>query len=331
MSVQITIIGLGQVGSSIGLALKERGLSIHRVGHDKDPHVAKTALQMGAVDEFKYNLPASVRDAQIILLALPLSGIRETLEVIAPDLREDVVILDTAPAKTQVAAWVKELIPQGRHYVGLSPAAGSGYLHGTDLGVASARADLFKNGCFMINAPHGTPGEAVKLATDLVHLLGAQALLSDSFEVDGLLASAHILPQLAAAALLDATVNQPGWREASKLASRPYATATAALAYHDELRSLSEAALGNRENVVRMLDTYIASLQKLRNEIADGDDKSMLELLDEALKSREQWLQERSAGKWQDLSQGRVEAQSFGERLNQMFFGRLFEREKKRR
>jgi prephenate dehydrogenase len=244
--------------------------NIKRIGHDKDYEIARRAQKAGALDEIKFNLPASVRDAQIVLLCLPLSGVRETLGFIASDLQEGAVIMDTAPAKATVAAWVRELIPQGRYYVGFSPAAGAGYLHGIDLGVDSARADLFKDGLFLVNAPLGTPGEAVKLATDLVGLLGAQAMLSDEVEADGLLASTHILPQLIAAALLDSTVDQPGWLEARKVAGRPFATATAALTYQDEARSLGEAALGNRENVVRVLNTYVTSLLKLRDEIAQA-------------------------------------------------------------
>ena len=89
MTVQITIIGLGQIGSSIGLALKARNVNVHLMGHDKDPQVAREAQKVGAVDEIKHNLPASVRDAKIVILALPLGGIRETLEVIAPDLQEE--------------------------------------------------------------------------------------------------------------------------------------------------------------------------------------------------------------------------------------------------
>ena len=83
MSVQITIVGLGQIGSSIGLALKAHDVNVQRVGHDKDPQAGKEAQRMGAVDDVKYNLPASVREAKIVILALPLAEVRETLRIIA--------------------------------------------------------------------------------------------------------------------------------------------------------------------------------------------------------------------------------------------------------
>lgn len=330
MRVQITIIGLGQVGASIGLALAGQK-NIKRVGHDKDYEVGRLAQKNGAVDEFKSNLPASVEGGNVVILSLPLGEIRETLRFIAPDLQEGTVVLDTAPAKGTVAAWFKELIPQGRYYVGLIPAVGEEFLHGTDLGIRSARADLFSRGLFLVNAPHGTPGEAVKLATDLVTLLGAQVMISDEVEADGLLASTHILPQLASAALMDATMNQPGWKEARKVAARPYAAATAAAAFHDEASSLGEAALENRANVLRVLDEYMVSLQRLRDHIENQDGKAVAGFLEQAVEAHDRWLAERAKADWYAVESANVESQSFGDRLSHMFLGNLMDRSKKRK
>jgi len=329
MTVQITIIGLGQVGSSIGLALASQK-NIKRVGHDKDIDAARAAHKAGAVDETKFNLPSSVSHANIVLLCIPLNEIEETLEIIAPDLQEGTVIMDTAPSKATVAAWVEKHLPQGRFYIGLTPAAGVEYLHGFDLGVAAARADLFEKGSFLINTPRSAPGEAVKLATDLCELLGAKAVLSDSTEVDGLLASTHILPQLIGAALLDSTIDQPGWNEARKLAARPYAAATAAFAYQDEIGSLGTAALKNRENVVRVIDTYMASLKELRDKISAGDETSVATFLDDAFKARARWLTERTKADWEGLEKEKPNVASFGERLSHMFMGRFNDRSKKK-
>ena len=330
MSVQITIIGLGQVGSSIGLALAGQK-SIKRVGHDKDYEVARKAQKAGAVDDIKINLPASVKDANVVILSIPFSEVRETFGFIAQDLQEGTVVIDTAPAKATVAMWFNELMPHGRYYVGVVPAVNPSYLHGIDLGIESARADLFNKGLFMVDAPRGTPGEAVKLATDLISFMGAQAMLSDSVEADGLLAATHILPQLASAALLDATVDQPGWVEARKIAARPYASATAAMAYHDEARSLGEAALGNRDNVLRVIDAYMNSLEKLRDGIENSDAKSVVEFLEDAVRARDRWLNERIKADWLDMEQSKPATQSFGDRLSQMFTGSAFERAKKKK
>jgi prephenate dehydrogenase len=331
MSVQITIVGLGQIGSSIGLALKAHEVDVLRVGHDKDPQAGKEAQRMGAVDDVKYNLPASVRDAKIVILALPLAEVRETFKVIAPDLQEGTLVLDLAPAKTTVAAWAKELLPPERYYVGLSPAINPEYLHGIDFGVKSARADLFEKGLIVVNLPMGTPENVFNLTMELVRLLGALPLLMDTAEADGIYSGMHVLPQLVAAALLDMTVDRPGWQEARKLAGRPYAAVTAGVAYHDDILSLAETAIENRENVVRLLNAYITSLISLRDEIQDNDRDAVQSRLTGAWKGRVRWLDERVTAEWLKGEAQKIDAPSFGERVNQLLFGRMFAERSKRK
>jgi prephenate dehydrogenase len=315
MTVQITIIGLGQIGSSIGLALKARGVTIRIVGHDKETRVAKEAQKIGAVDDIKFNLPASVRGAGIVILALPFAAIKETLEVIAPDLQEGTLVLDTAPSKATVATWAKELLPPGRFYLGLTPAINPEYLHGTDLGVSAAHADLFKKGMVVVDAPMGTPEHAFNLGMDFVTLLGATSLLMDTAEADGIFAAMHLLPQLTAAALLDTTVDKPGWQEARKLGGRPYASVTAGLAYHDEIASLGQSALENRENVVRLLNSLITSLIHLRDAIDDNDREALAHQLEHALQGRDRWFAERLNAEWLKGEAPHVDIPSFSDRL----------------
>ena len=323
MSVQITIVGLGQIGSSIGLALKAHDVNLHRVGHDKDPQAAKESQRLGAVDDVKYNLPASIREAKIVILALPLVEVRETLRIIAPDLQEGVLVLDTAPAKASVAAWAKEILPEGRYYVGLTPAINPDYLHEMDYGVKAARADLFEKGLMVVNAPMGTPANVFNLTMDLVNLFGAVPLLMDTAEADGVFTAMHVLPQLAAAALLDTTVDKPGWQESRKLAGRPFADVTAGAAFHDDMESLGVTALENRENVVRLLNAYISALINLRDEIEEQDRQAVLTRLVDAWKGRARWFDERTKAEWLKAEGQEIDTPSFGERLNQVFFGGL--------
>jgi len=315
MTVQITIVGLGQLGASIGLALGSRSSDIRRVGHDISPETARKAKSIGAVDDVKYNLPSAVRGADIVLLSLPVNEIRSTLEVIAPDLREGAVVMDTAPMQTSVAYWAQEILPEGRYYVGLVPAINPMYLHRIEIGVDAAQEDLFQDGLIVLATLPGVPEESVKLATDLIGMLGAMPLFADMAETDGLMASTHIVPQLVAAALLNALVDQPGWNEARKLAGRPFAALTSALAYQDEISALGEAALLNNENVARVLDVVIGSLQGLRNDIANGNRDDVFERLELALEGRRRWLGERLQGEWSNENQPVTELPSMWERL----------------
>lgn len=331
MTVQITIIGLGQIGASMGMALKAHNLDLRIIGHDKEIDTAKEAQKLGAVDDVKYNLPASVRDAKIVILALPFNAIRETLEIVAPDLQEGTLVLDTGPSKATVAAWAKEHLSDGRYYVGLAPAINPEYLHGTESGVKAARADLFNRGLMAVHVPVGTPENVFDLAMGLVSLFGGTPLLMDSTEADGLFATIDILPQLAASALLDATVDRPGWLEARKLAGRPFALVTSGLASHDEALSLAESALENHENVVRVINGYITSLLKLRDLIEDGDREALLKQLEANHDGRLRWVNERQAAEWLQRDAAPANLPNFKDRMNHMFFGSVISERAKSR
>jgi prephenate dehydrogenase len=298
MPTQITIIGLGQIGASIGMALAAHKDSILRVGHDKKSEAERDALKKGAADKVEHNLPRAVQDAKIVVLSIPLSQVRETLEFIAPDLKKGTVVLDTTPIKADVQKWAKEFLPEGCHYVGLVPAVNPEYLYDFHLAPTTPQPDLFSRGIFLVDAPHGTPEQAVILAMDFVRLLGAEPLLTDLVESDGLMSSAHLLPQLLSAALLNATIDQPGWQEARKVAGNAYAIATAGLVHQDEITSLKMSALQNRANIVHKLDVTLAALRGLRDDIENEDDEGLALRLESARSGRSRWLSERMSADW---------------------------------
>lgn len=321
MPVQVTIIGLGQVGASIGLALSKHTDKLLRVGHDREFAVERAAQKQGVVDRTEHNLPRAVREAQLVILSLPASKIKATLEFIAPDLKDGTVVLDTSPVKAEVAKWARDILPQGSYYVGLVPAVGAGFLRGEGSGLDSARTDLFSGSVFLISAPPGTPGEAVELASNFVGLLGALPMLTDIPESDGLAASTHLLPQLTSAALLNATVDQPGWRDARKVASRVFYGATSALDF-DDLKSLQMTALQDRTNVVRALDTLIAALRGLRDDIENGNEAGLQDRLEAAGEGRANWLQERASASWAEMQHAPAQYPTLNERLFGSLVGR---------
>lgn len=326
MAVKITIVGLGQVGGSIGLALAQYKNKISVVGHDKEIAIERAAQKKGAVEKTEHNLPKAVQDAQIIILALPVDQVRETLGFIASDLMDGAIVVDTSPVKSEVAKWAKEILPAGRSYVGIVPTINPEFLNEVETGLDSARADLFSKCIFTLNASAGATGEAVQLVMDLVRLLGATAMLTDIVESDGLMASVHLLPQLVSAALLNATVDQPGWQEGRKLAGRAYVATTSGLTVQDNPDALRMLSLHNRENVVRSLDLMIASLRALRDDIEKGDEESVRVRLQAAQEGREFWLTERTLANWDGMQKESEKPASLSERI---FGGLLSGRSKK--
>jgi prephenate dehydrogenase len=321
MPVQITIIGLGQIGASMGLALAQHKDVALRVGHDKKTDVEREALQKGVADKMEHNLAAAVRDAKLVVLSIPISQVRETLEFIVPDLKQGTVVLDTTPVKAGVQKWAKEILPEGCYYVGLVPAINPEYLHDFETGLTAAKPDLFSRGIFLVDAPYGTPEEAVIMAMDFVRLLGAEPLLADLVESDGFMSATHLLPQLVAASLLNATIDQPGWLDARKIAGRAYATVTAGLAYQDEVDSLQLSVLHNRASAVHALDVTIAALRGLRDDIENGNEDGIAMRLESALHGRQRWLSGRMSAEWDKPERREVpDMPSFSERL----FGGMF-------
>lgn len=298
MAVQITIVGLGQIGTSVGLALADQTELLYRLGHDRDRGTARRAEKMGALDKVSRNLPSAVSEADMVLLALPVDQIQETLEVIKEDLKESAVVMDTGPVKQVVASWAAELLPPDRYYVGLTPVLNPVYLHDIDSGVEAAHPDLFKDGLIGIVSPPGVPSVAIKLAADLTRLLGATPLFADPLEMDGLVAATHIMPQLIAAGLLNATVDQPGWQEGRKIAGRSYAEVSAPVMYPTEPKTLATAAMLSRENVMRVLDGAVASINAIRSDLYNEDTQSLEERLNRARQGRQTWLQGRLAANW---------------------------------
>ncbi|MBX3036340.1 MAG: prephenate dehydrogenase [Anaerolineales bacterium] len=315
MAVQITIIGLGQTGASIGLALAAHKDKVFVTGHDKDYGAEGRAKKLGAVDATNHNLPSSVENADLIILAIPVHQIYDTLKYIAQDIKNDAVLIELSPVKAEVAKWAKEILPAHCHYVGLVPAIGPGYLDKIETPQDAPQADLFTRSVFLLSAPTGTPGEAIKLASDFVKLLGANTLLTDFVESDGLISSAYLLPQLVSASLLDSTINQPGWQEAQKVAGRAYFAASSAFSETDDAETLTSLSFQNRENLIRALEQMIRSLVNLRDELENKDEESFKALLKTVQQGRSDWMNERIKGEWGAIKEEKVGRVSLTETL----------------
>jgi prephenate dehydrogenase len=330
MAVKIGIIGLGQIGASIGLALANHKDQVTTIGYDEDREVSRKAMKMGAVQKAGHDLNSSVKEADIVILALPLDQVHETLQSIAQVVREEAVVIDTAPVKQAVAAWAIEFLPPKHHYVGLTLVLNPLLLDETGTGVDSARADLFQNGLAAITAPPGTAGEAIDLAADFVIMLGARPYFADLAEVDGIMATIHTLPALAAAALAETVIGQPGWTDISKLTGRPFMAGMRPLD-GEGAQALAEAALRNRVNIVRVLGEYISALQSLRDEIEKEEETSLQGRLELIFNGCAQWQEERRVDSASSSELLKQEMRTFSDNWRgQLGLGKLFGPRKKK-
>lgn len=326
MAVQITLIGLGRIGGSMGLALGEYGDKIVRVGHDRDPAVEREALKRGVMDRAGQNAARAVEGSKLVILSLPVTEIRAVLEAIIPALQPGCVVLDTAPVKADVAAWAKELLPKDVYHLGIVPTPGFDYFREDPAGLSSARAEMFNKSIFYLSASPNAPAEAVQLASDFVRLLGAAPLLCDFAESDGLVSTAMLMPQLVSAAFLGATAGRPGWDDSRKAAGRAFNAVSSAFDYED-LEALAELLRQNRANISRSLNGMIQSLQALHADLERGDAQTLLEWFETARRDRDAWLTAKRNNEWMELERSEAfDMPSMSERL----FGGMFTPRKKK-
>ena len=313
--VNITIIGLGRVGISMGLALKRaEGVELVITGHDKEPKRTRLALQRKAIDKGEWNLPRSVEKADLVILALPLSAIRETLEYIAEDLRPNAVVTDTAALKVPVLRWAQELLPEHVHFIGGHPI-----VRDVIPDPEAAHAEVFKGEIYCLSTTPSARPEAVKLITNMIKLLEAQPLFIDPQEHDALIAGVEQAPQVLAIVLTHAVTQSSGWRDMRKLAGAQLEAST--FITNPDPADLALQLQANREHLMSWLDLLERYLAHWRRLIEEGPPEKVEEALDALQSARKAWIEAALKGKWEE--EGDVE-KAFS--LRDWLFGQSFTR-----
>lgn len=297
----VTIIGLGLIGGSIGLGLTAGAKTIHVVGHDIDSSRGRLAQKKGAVHESRMNLIDACQDADLVVLAIPITNIRETLELIAPHLKQGCVVTDTATLKQPVLAWAAEILPASVPFVGGDPLLKPN-LQPEDLtpvqGIEQARADLFQDALYALCPVTETHPTAVKRVSDMINLLNARPFYVDPVEHDGMRAAVEGLPALTGLALMHQVSGSPGWQETRKLADHIFGMTTAPLA--DDAEAQRARLLLNADHLLPRVDAMIRELEQLREWIAAKNAPALEEVIDQALASRSRWLTDRAKGDWDE-------------------------------
>jgi prephenate dehydrogenase len=293
---RITIVGLGLIGGSIGLALRQAEVASAVIGHDKERAVNNQAKKLGAVDRTDWNLVSACEESDLIILATPVGAIEPTLRAIGPYLRPGCVVTDTASLKGPVLAWAEDILPEQVQFVGGDPIlSASAPVQG---GLEAARADLFHHGLFCVVPAPTADAAAVKLVTDMVSILGAQPLFFDPSEHDGQMAAVEHLPGILALAMMETAINQPTWRELRKVAGPAFDASTHLLM--SDAATQGDLYLSNRDNLLRWIDAYSASLASIRQTLAANQPAALSKRFTNALEERGKWLRDRAGGQWQE-------------------------------
>ena len=288
---RVTIIGLGLIGGSIGLGLRQwseaqgTGKSVLEVaGFDTDLDQQHYAQKIKAVDRASWDLARAVEGADLIIVASPVGAMEQTFETIGPLLKAGAVVTDTGSTKFDVLAWAKRLLPTTVSFVGGHPMAGKAQ------SIEAADADLFKGATWCVAPAVTATEEAVRTVLGMVAALGAEPFFIDPAEHDAYVAGISHLPFTISAALMRTVSADPSWRDMKSLTAGGFRDVSRLAAGSPAMHR--DILLTNRPAVSRWLDSYIEMLTDLRRNLDAGDEAASEALLDfftQARDARAEW------------------------------------------
>lgn len=313
--MQLTIVGLGVVGTSLGMALKATNADIVIMGHDPETEHVKRAKKLGAIDKSHWNLIGACEHADLLIFDLSLEEVEKTLEALQGYVKQGAIIVDMAPVKKPVLEAAQRLLPK-------VPLIG-GHVVSPRLLTADAEpsAELVSGATFYIVAAEDVTPAALDTATNLAAAVGAKPQYIDVQEHDGLVAATLELPLLSALALMRAITESAGWQDRVKSVGGELATVGTTLV--NAPPGMMDLVLSNREDVLRWLELYTQRIDELRQLIADQDGKKLGEMLDESVAA---YLEGLSHG---EQARPQADLPGSGSYLRSMFLGRLGEPRKR--
>ena len=270
---QITIVGVGLIGGSVGLAAKDRNVARCVVGTGRDPRNLAKAQLLGAIDRSTTNLADAVRDADLIVVCTPVDRIAETILLAATHCKRGAIFTDGGSTKAGIIAAVNGRLPEGVAFVPAHPIAGS-----EKNGVENARADLFENRLTILT-PLDAP-DAVDRVTSFWQALGSRVIAMSPDDHDRALASTSHLPHAVASAVAGVTpvewlpLAAGGFRDVTRIAGGDPQLWTAIFQ-------------ANRGAVLAALEQFTTRLDEFRRLLETGDGAGLGQWLAEAKQVRD--------------------------------------------
>ncbi len=257
--VKVLLIGLGLMGGSLGLALRESPRVLNIMGFDSDSAALQKAIDIGIIDR-PVSLESGIPEADIIFICTPLGSYPALLGSIRAELKPGTIISDVGSTKEHVMKLFQEL-PEQVWGIGGHPMAGSEIkgIHGAD-------RYLFENAVYCLTPAPGLPETVLDSLVDLLGVTGARIKIMDAAAHDELVATVSHVPHLAAVAL----VNLTGGSDAHlMMAAGGFRDTTRIASSNPEI--WNDILFFNRNHILNKLDSLITNLHILRDALLSSD------------------------------------------------------------
>ena len=286
---KITLVGIGLLGGSLGLAVRQRRLAGCIEGFVRRPESVTECQQRGIVDRATLDLQAAVTEADLVVLCTPLAQMRGLVERMLPALKKGAVVTDVGSVKGSVARELEPLVSSaGAHFLGSHPMAGA-----EKMGAAAARADLFQNAVCVITPTAATPAEVLGRLEEFWRALGTRPLRLSPQAHDELVARCSHLPHVVAATLARLVLDVAYPKEQPILCANGFRDTTRVASGSPEM--WRDIALANSENLSTAIGVFIEQLQGLQRAIAAGDTAAVDAFLTQAKRRRDQWCSQNAS------------------------------------
>jgi prephenate dehydrogenase len=280
---KITLVGVGLLGGSLGMALRKQRLAKSAVGFVRRPASITECESLGAVSQATLDLQRAVDRADLIILCTPIAQMLGLVEQMLPSLKRGAIVTDVGSVKGSVVRELEALIAKaGAHFVGSHPMAGA-----EKMGVAYARADLFRGAVCVVTPTRKSNRTAVRKVESLWKSVGGRLLRLAPNAHDKLVSRSSHLPHVAAAQLANLVLGPENPKELAMLCANGFRDSTRIASSSPEM--WRDIALANRENLARALKSFTAGLNDFQRALKARDARAVAKFFEQARERRERW------------------------------------------
>jgi len=276
----VAIIGMGLIGGSLGMAIKNKDLAEKVVGVSRNIDHLKEAKEKEALDEYSIDPIEATKDADIVFVSTPIAAIAPTIKTVCPTVKKGCIITDVGSSKAEIVSQIEGLVPDGVVFIGGHPMAGS-----ERSGITAATKFLFEGTNYILTPTSKTDKEALKRLSGLIGQLDVKLSVIPAAVHDLAVAGISHMPLAVAVALVNTVCDTKEAKDVMlELASSGFRDTTRIAAGNVEMgRDMFST---NKKAVLRMLREFKASLEKLERLIEEGDPAKISAELEKAKKLR---------------------------------------------
>ena len=289
---RVAIIGCGLIGGSFALAIRKARPDITVTAYGRSQTTLQEALRMGAITDVASSLPDAVRDADVVLISVPVGATHETLNSMRAHLKPTALVMDAGSTKADMVATAQTVLGENiasgaspeatshfplSHFVPAHPIAGK-----EKAGIAHAEGDLYANRLVILTPSSATAAPAISLATALWEAVGARVIQMDADTHDHVFGAVSHLPHLLAFAYMNGVdpstiaMGGTGFQDFTRIAgSDP-------VVWRDILST-------NRTEILAQVQGFEQALAQLKSALTEGDTVQLQTLITQASAQRKAW------------------------------------------